>query len=134
MQELEPRIEEPKIKNLYQFLDFLEGEFGENVTKELFKSPLEQRAQADRVLGHGAEKVRIERLEGTKITPITVAKLNYIIDLRSKSLETDLRQIALRHSERFENIRKEKEKMLRAIKDKEIVMDGEGNIEVKIKS
>jgi len=134
MQELEPRIEEPKIKNLYQLLGFLEGEFGENVTKEFFKTPLEKRAEADRVLGHGAEEVRIERLKKAEVTPVTVAQLNHIIDIRSERLETDLRQIALRHSERFENIRKEKEEMLRAIKGKEIVVDGEGNVEVKIKS
>ena len=131
MKESEPKIKEPKRMSLYKFLDFLEGEFGENVTNELFKLPLEKRAHADIVLGSPAKEVRIERLKGTKITPITVAKLNLIINIHSKSLETDLRQIALRHSERFENIRKEKEEMLKAMKGKEIVMDGEGNIEVK---
>ena len=135
MKEFEPKIKEPKIKNLYEFLDFLEGEFGENVTKKLFKPILEQRARADIVVGSTsiAKKERIKRLKNTEVTPITVAKLNHIIDARLKSLEIDF--IDLRHSERLEKkTRKEEEEMLSAMKGKEIVTDGEGNVEVKIKS
>lgn len=135
MKESEPKIEKPKIKNLYQFLDFLEGEFGENVTKELFKPILEQRALADIVSGSTsiAKKERIKRLKKTEVTPITVARLNHIIDARLKSLEIDLGD--LRHFERLEKkTRKEEEEMLSAMKGKEIVTDGEGNVEVKIKS
>jgi len=135
MKESEPKIKEPKIKNLYQFLDFLEGEFGENVTKKLFKPILEQRARADIVVGSTsiAKKERIKRLKNTEVTPITVARLNHIIDARLKSLEIDLGD--LRHSERLEKkTRKEEEEMLSAMKDKEIVTDGEGNVEIKIKS
>lgn len=132
MEKLEPKIEKPKIKNLYQFLDFLEGEFGENVTKKLFKPILEQRARADIVCGHShrAKEERIKRLKNTEVTPITVARLNHIIDAHLKSLEIDF--IDLRHSERLEKkTRKEEEEMLSAMKGKEIVMDKEGNIEVK---
>lgn len=118
--------EKQKIENLYQLLDFLEGEFGENVANKFFKPILEQRAQADRVLGYRAKEERIKRLKNTEVTPITVARLNHIIDAHLKSLEIDLR-----HPERLkENIKQEAEEMLNAMKNKEVVMD-EAGIRVK---
>ena len=134
MKKFEQKIEkgpegpkEQKIKNLYQFLDFLEKEFGENVTQKLFRPLLEKRARANIVFGYRAAKERVRRLKNTEVSPITVARLNQIIDIRSKKLE-----VALRNPERLEkNIIKEKKEMFNAMKGKEVVTDGEGNIEVK---
>ncbi len=140
MEKIEPKEKKIEIENLYQFLGFLEKEFGKNATEKFFKRILKQRAGADRVVGDDAEaeEERIKRLKKAEVTPITVAKLNQIIDIESKKLETDLRQADLRqadlsHPERLEKrVRKEKEEMLSVMKGKEIVMDGKGNIEVKI--
>ena len=114
---------ESKIENLHQFLGFLEKEFGKNATEEFFKPILEKRAKANIVIGDHAKpkKERIKRLKDTEVSPVTVAKLNHAIDAYLK-----------RHPERLkENIRQEEKEMLNAIKDKEVVMDKEGNIKIK---
>lgn len=129
MEKLEPKKEEPKIESLFQLLSFLEEEFGENATKQFFKPIVEQRARANIVVGDHAKakEERIKRLKNTEVTPITVARLNQAIDIYRSRLE-----VALRNPERLEkNIQEEKEEMFNAMKGKEIIMDGEGNIEVK---
>lgn len=119
--------EKQKIENLYQFLDFLEKEFGENVTEKFFKLMLEQRAGgAHRIISDNAEAKTewIRRLKDTEVSPVTVAKLNQIIDIRLKKLE-----ITLRNHERFgKNMSKEEKEMLNAMKGKEVVIDEEGII------
>lgn len=121
---------ESKIKNFQQLLGFLEKEFGKNVTEEFFKHLLEARASHAK-----PREVRSDRLKHTEVTPMTLAQLNSIVEIQLKKLEADLRQIALRYPDGLEeNIRKEKRKkkeVLNAMKGKEIVMDGEGNIEIK---
>ena len=114
--------EKLKIENLYQLLDCLKREFGENVANKFFKPILEQRAQADRVLGYHAKEERIKRLKDTEVTPITVARLNHVIDVCSKRLEIDPRY----HERLKENIKQEEEEMLSAMRNKEVVMDEEG--------
>lgn len=122
-------LEKSRIKNLFQFLNFLEEEFGKRAVNKFLRPFLEQKVWADLSLHQLKEEERIKRLKNKQLTPENIEELNDLIDTRVGFMEKDLEQA----DKLKKDTRKQTEEMLNVFKNKEIIMNEEGNVGVRVK-
>ena len=127
MEKLESKKEITETKNFHQLIDFLQENFGENITEKFFRSFLEQKANAVLTFQKIDEKEKAKRLKSKKITPEIVEEINNIISARLEFIERDLENA----DKLKDDVRQETEEMFKTLKDKEVVIGEDGNLEIE---